>query len=674
MGATLLFWGWQTGHAFIGAAAGAVLESSRFLKLRWSLTQADFNRLWNICVVLFLAVGTFLLINEGTVSLDDFFADAGRRPEAMRQAGRSALIWFQWFPMIFLPFMLAQAFNEQPRVGLAAFSWWLRKQEARNSSSTLPRETVDVSFGYLALCLLSASATTHRPEYFYFGFVALIAWALFAVRLKQQSLVAWSLVFAVVATAGYGGHHGMQRLQKKLEEMNVRWFMRIAAPSLDDKQARTRMGTIGRLKNSDRIVLRLRTDGTSPAPEYLRETSFNLYRGRIWSVERHEPGSIISEADDSSWIFLRSKASRYTMRIAGYFPQGKGLLPLPSGSSEVFDLPVGGIATNRFGGAIMDGGPGMAMFQTRYDSGATFDSAPTADDMRRIDNEPAVVQVARNLGLDTTLSTEDAMQRVKRYLAENFSYASYLTREHAATRRETVMTRFLLHTRSGHCEYFATAAALLLREAGVPTRYAVGYSVQEGKGNKYVVRERHGHAWTLVWNGQHWIDFDTTPADWNALEGQQSSWLRPIKDFFSELWFQFSKFRWGKTEWRKWFMLAPVPLLVVVLVRFFFGKQWRKRRADRRAQAAASRAGIDSDFYLIEKHFAARGLAREAGENWSQWLRRIEQHEVAAGRLRRVLLLHQRHRFDPRGLNAEERDELRRAVAAWMDETRATRA
>jgi hypothetical protein len=140
-----------------------------------------------------------------------------------------------------------------------------------------------------------------------------------------------------------------------------------------------------------------------------------------------------------------------------------------------------------------------------------------------------------------------------------------------------------------------------------------------------------------------------------------------VKDFFSDLWFQFAKFRWGKTEWRKWFMLAPVPLLVAVLVRFFFGKQWRKmraRQADRRR--AAARAGVDSDFYLIERHLAARGLERRDSENWSDWLRRVEEHERAVAPLQRVLALHQRHRFDPRGLDERERGDLRTEVSQWL--------
>ena len=58
--ATLAFWGWQTGHLVYGILAGCLLESSRLIKARWSLTQADFNRLFNICIVLFIGVGAFL--------------------------------------------------------------------------------------------------------------------------------------------------------------------------------------------------------------------------------------------------------------------------------------------------------------------------------------------------------------------------------------------------------------------------------------------------------------------------------------------------------------------------------------------------------------------------------------------------------------------------------------
>ena len=678
--AVLFFWGWQTGHVFLGLLGGGLLESSRVLKMRWSLSQADFNRLWNVCIVLFLGVGTFLLINEGTVSLNDFFVNAGRRPEAIKQAGRSALVWFQWFPLIFLPFMLAQAFNELPQVGLATFSWWLRKQEARSSNAHLPREQIDVTFPYLALCLLAASAATERPKFFYFGLAALIAWALWAARIRRYSLIVWGACFVVVTTAGYGGHTGLFRLQKKLEEMNVSWFSRFAATGFDDKESRTRLGSIGALKNSDRIVLRVRTHG-SPPPGLLREASYRTfnaansgYRAATWNnpMDRRAFGSVFSELDLTTWNLLPPRpAANRTVTIAQYLRGGSGLLALPAGSAQLEDLPVVELKTNQFGAVKVSGGPGLGLYQARYaDRGLTFDTAYGGDDLRSAEDvEPALAIVARELQLRRGMETQEAMRRVGDFFAGKFQYASYLTTAHAPTSNESALARFLLSTHSGHCEYFATATALLLRQAGVPTRYAVGYSVQEGSGRKYIMRERHAHAWALVWDEKRksWIDFDTTPGSWNAIESAHSSWFQPISDFFSDAWFQFSKFRWGKTEWRKYFMLAPVPLLIIVVVRFVFGKQWKKMRAQRAEQGRTDvRAGADSDFYLIEKHFAARGLERRASENWSDWLRRIEGHESGATQLSCVLLLHHRHRFDPRGLVESERAELRAQVSGWL--------
>jgi protein-glutamine gamma-glutamyltransferase len=667
--ATLLFWGWQTGHLLIGAAVGVLLESSRFIKARWSLTQADFNRLWNICTVLFIGVGGFLVINEGTVSFNDFFVNAGRRPEALRQAGKSALTWFQWFPMIFLPFLIGQAFNERDRVGLATFSWWLRRQEAQNPNSKLPREEFNVSYAYFALCLLSTSAATERTSTFYFGVAALIGWALWPLRTKHYSIVAWAAAFIVIVGAGYGGHAGLFRLQKKLEEMNVTWLTRFSAIGFSDKDTRTRMGNIGRLKNSDRIVLRLRTDGSSP-PDLLREASFSSYKAATWynPQAKRDFGNVFAETDDPErWKLLSKELSQRAVTIAQYLRGGKGLLALPTGSAEINQLPAVLLQTNLFGATKVDGAPGLVMFNARYDKGDTYDSRPTAEDERVDDEaEPAIAQVADDLGL-AGLPPAEALKRVARFFQEKFEYSQYLSSAHAPNSNETALARFLLHTRSGHCEYFATATVLLLRKAGIPTRYAVGYSVQEGSGKKFVVRDRHAHAWTLVYHSGTWHDFDTTPGSWNAVESSHRSWLQPIKDFFSDAWFQFSKFRWSKTEWRKYFMWAPAPLLVIVLVRFFRGKQWKKVRARREERARAlARQGIDSDFYLIEKHFAARGLERRESESWSDWLRRLAEHESSVAQLQPVLRLHQRHRFDPQGLSKDERAQLHREVQSWM--------
>src|SRR5687768_3950164 len=47
--AALLFWGWQTGLLPVAVVLACVLEGSRFSKVRWQFSQADLNRIWNLC-------------------------------------------------------------------------------------------------------------------------------------------------------------------------------------------------------------------------------------------------------------------------------------------------------------------------------------------------------------------------------------------------------------------------------------------------------------------------------------------------------------------------------------------------------------------------------------------------------------------------------------------------
>jgi hypothetical protein len=80
---------------------------------------------------------------------------------------------------------------------------------------------------------------------------------------------------------------------------------------------------------------------------------------------------------------------------------------------------------------------------------------------------------------------------------------------------------FVLNCRTAHCEYFASAMTLLLREVGVPARYVVGFMVREhhtGSGGYYVVRECDAHAWCEAYlPGEGWHAFDATPPDAAAL-------------------------------------------------------------------------------------------------------------------------------------------------------------
>lgn len=117
-----------------------------------------------------------------------------------------------------------------------------------------------------------------------------------------------------------------------------------------------------------------------------------------------------------------------------------------------------------------------------------------------------------------TVSPERAAVLVRERLGERCSYAL----EKLPTSFEGpggVLRTFLFSRdesqRRGHCQYFATAAVLLLRRAGHTARCVVGFASDEIDDRGVVFRGLHAHAWIEVVNAQgRWQRFDPTPASY----------------------------------------------------------------------------------------------------------------------------------------------------------------
>ena len=104
----------------------------------------------------------------------------------------------------------------------------------------------------------------------------------------------------------------------------------------------------------------------------------------------------------------------------------------------------------------------------------------------------------------------DAAELTERYLKTRFGY----TLDQKAG-GDQPLADFLFNVREGHCEYFATAMAIMLRTQGIATRVVNGF--QTGEYNEtadvYVVREREAHSWVEVYfpEQEAWVAFDPTP-------------------------------------------------------------------------------------------------------------------------------------------------------------------
>jgi|CXWL01.1.fsa_nt_gi hypothetical protein len=631
--ASLAFWGWQSGHLITGIALGIALEAPRYVRLRLELGAEEHSRIADLSTIGFVTLAALLAANRGI--------------------SHGILEAFIWAPAALAPIMLAQLLSETGRIPLSALFRYMRK--LRRQKPEIKDPPVDVSPIYVAVAVIAAGVANVRGPEYYAGAVLATAWALYAIRPGHSAPIAWVAMLAAAAGIGYAGQLGLAQLQAQIESWVIDFNMR--GLDADPYRSVTEIGSIGRLKQYDAILLRVyAAESDATRVRLLHRSSYNTYSGTSWLARESAMQTVDSESDNTTWILAPgAEPAAWTVRVAARLDGGKALLPLPAGTTRITGLDAISMRRNSLGTVHVDAGVNWLQYRAEGAADAArTEPPPAAPDSILPSAERAVFErIANELQL-RDVSAAEAVQRIERHLG-TFVYS--LFRERRAPDGETALGDFMMRTRSGHCEYFAAATALLLRAAGIPSRYATGYVVEERSGleNAYVVRSRHGHAWTRAWVGGRWIDIDTTPPDWLAAEADEAPFWQGLADLA-----RWAGFRWTMREEFKandaWYGVLVV--LALVLGWRMFGGRRIAREADGEAVAARlPYPGEDSEFYAVEKSLAPR----DSGETHAAWLKRISSDFSAQelNRIKTALQLHQRYRFDPDGLAADERDQLR---------------
>lgn len=683
IGASLLFWGWQIGLPLLGALLGALIEASRVVGLRWDLTEKDFRRIWDFTMFLFVGVLVYLFASgEGPNALAGFFANAspGTQGRAMQETAQSMLAFFRWLPAIFFLLVIAQAYSSCEVIPWATFSFLLRRRQAQLATPPQPGAGANTAYPYFSICIFASGMNVGTDYWFFAGVTFLVACALWSQRSRRYSPAVWIALLLLSAGVGFVAQRGFMELSNWANNTSAAWLMQFVGAGTDPKESRTALGRLGKLKLSAKIVLRVEPKDNQPVPPLLREASYQFFKFPDWAGagKIRDFENTISETNATTWLFPTTRPVHGAVTISQFLTRRgqdarRGLLAVPHGIVRLERLGAFVLSTNQLGVVRVDEGPGLITYDAYFASGSTIDAPPdrskTGQEIKDLDvpsdERPVLRKIVNELQLSGR-STQDILRVVTAYFTTNFEYSTWLPGTRRVDTNLTALGHFLLHERKGHCEYFATAAALLLRQAGIPARYAVGYSVQERSGNKYVVRQRHAHAWCLAWVDGAWHDFDITPGSWVEAEAARASWTERISDGWSALWFEFSRLRWGLTDWRKYLLWFFGPVLLVLLFRLFFGKRWRRLREQRRLkQESTLLPGADSEFYQLEEELSRRSLPREPNETPLHWMERACEQTLFQGLrepIEEILRLHYRHRFDPSGLSNEDRAQLKSAV------------
>jgi hypothetical protein len=315
------------------------------------------------------------------------------------------------------------------------------------------------------------------------------------------------------------------------------------------------LGDIGVIRDDPTIVMHVTPPPSVRArtPAYvavlLRGTSFDTYDGRRWSrtpsgatpmrrvedyfpitrfqsPERDIPWDITLTLLDQEVVFLpeHTVAVEVPSRYASGLSVARELV-LSSGEDIRYEDPDALGLTYR---AWTAGGQRPEPLETISESDrARYLAVPAG-------HEP-LAAIARRWTEGATTDRERAEQILAHLAGPEFSYSL----EMLDPGELPPLVAFLEVTRRGHCEYFASAMAILLREAAVPSRNVTGFSGAHHNpyGGYWVVQSGDAHAWVEAYlEGEGWVTFDPTPPSTIAPRDDLARELSAILDALRTRW------------------------------------------------------------------------------------------------------------------------------------------
>ncbi|HEY7112622.1 MAG TPA: transglutaminaseTgpA domain-containing protein [Thermoanaerobaculia bacterium] len=394
------------------------------------------------------------------------------------------------------------------------------------------------------LSLAAASSSTHVSSLLYFaamavvGFRALARLAVLAdFDAAPPERVLRSVPTTAVSAAGLAGaallalplFYGLPRLKGPYAVAPFRLGDNLSTALSSD---RVDLEAFGAAKRSDRIVLRLTADRADwKRVVRLREASFTQYRDGEWT-RRASPGRPTAWPDRPAAPGPRGEPVRIDLNLFA-----KGFLFLPYGV-QTLRLEEGRSALTLSDGVVQASAGRRAV---RYEAGLGPVAPARGPGESAI--EPGIVPRPVREYADKLLGDERdpaaEWEKIRAHLAKNFVY----TLEPPEPRGDPIVD-FLTRHRAGHCEYFASATALMLAARGIRARLVTGsYGGEVGLfSSAIVVRGENLHAWVeadLDGSGFSVID-PTPPAGVPAAESRGSFW-RQLASFGREVEFFYDR-------------------------------------------------------------------------------------------------------------------------------------
>lgn len=309
---------------------------------------------------------------------------------------------------------------------------------------------------------------------------------------------------------------------------------------------RVELGQIGSIKQSDAIVMRVKTVGSPqevPPDLKWRGIAFDHFDGRSWKrTDRARfavptQGSyykLESSTQGTRWLnqifFVEALPTNivFAARKVLAVSRDVGLLQRDSTESLYTDHhPFRKLRYSAISESI------------RPDPDMISDLRPIPQEILRYylqlpPEDPRIAELAKRV-------TEEAPDRfakaqaLEQHLRSNYGYSLDLR---GTPNSRDPLAMFLFDVQKGHCEYFASAMAIMLRQIGIPSRLVNGFRTGEYNdiGDNWIVRQYNAHSWVEAYFPPYgWMEFDPTPTE---LHGSKTEFARLITNLADavDLW------------------------------------------------------------------------------------------------------------------------------------------
>ena len=388
-------------------------------------------------------------------------------------------------------------------------------------------------------------------------------------------------------------------------------------------------------------------------PGYLRENVFTTYKKGRWLKPEHEGdpipavnAEVENENDERTFILddelMQGRIDDWVVDVMS--PQMLSAVCLPGSAASISSRdPAPFVNSN--GVVTID-----AEYASQYRIGVGEQHKfMTPSQKSGGFSDPAYLEVPENIskavsnwvedcsGIGGASSALESRVNVQRYFRLKFRYSGDVR----MSRSKDPLLDFMKHRR-GICVHFSSAAALMFRSAGIPSRVVVGYVCMEWNPwiKRFVVREREGHAWVEIWDRQQnkWLLVEPTPPAGIPAFKEQSGMMRLAKDAVISSWKRFVT--WVSTANILQVIAATgaaVVLFVVdlalspwggaLLTGFVLFVWWRRRKS---RLILTEEEQLRSELTAMMHKIANRAIPDEyriqRAECWDSWLKRVKDH------------------------------------------------